>query len=420
MGAISARSIIRYFALIFRKASKTYLIAVIILLFCDWSFAQSDNYWSWTFNTPSTLLAGAVVGGSAGPSAVFYNPALIDHEQVPSLSLSASLVSLQFFDIEGIAGEGIDANKFIFKVQPRFISYIVKNKNDRLGMEVAILSPVSEEINYTLQHFDELDVINRTEGDETYSGYLNYSRKFDDTWAGMGFSYRVNDRLYFGLSTFISTKILRYEYTQKAEAFQEGDSVLVNDRLEPKYIAYNTFEEQTKYWDLSLVFKGGFQYKSKSERFSIGGNITFPNIRLYGEADVRKSFARSNVFDNEANSFTSNETLIDIEEKSRTRVKTPFSTALGLQYFTGNRRNAISLTMEYFHSLDPYAVIDIQRQRDPMSSFDNMPVSSADFMSYYHSARAVTNIGIGFKQFFSEKFTILGGFRTDFTSCKFG
>ena len=60
--------------------------------------AQSDNYWSWNFNTPSTLLAGSVVGGSAGPSAIFYNPAINDHEKVPSLSLSASLVSFQFFN----------------------------------------------------------------------------------------------------------------------------------------------------------------------------------------------------------------------------------------------------------------------------------------------------------------------------------
>lgn len=87
------------------------------------SLAQSDNYWSWTFNTPSMLVAGSVVGGSAGPSAVFYNPALINHEQVPSLTLSANLVSLQSFKANNIAGEGIDADKLIFKIQPRFLSY---------------------------------------------------------------------------------------------------------------------------------------------------------------------------------------------------------------------------------------------------------------------------------------------------------
>jgi len=138
-------------------------------------YSQTDNYWSWNFNTHSTLLAGSVVGGSAGPSSVYYNPALIDHENLPSLSLSASIVSLQFFKAQNIAGNGIDADKFIFKIQPRFLSYVLPTKNEKIGMEAAVLSPVSEDVNFTVQHFDELDLIERMEGLETYSGYLKYS-----------------------------------------------------------------------------------------------------------------------------------------------------------------------------------------------------------------------------------------------------
>ena len=78
--------------------------------------AQSDNYWSWNFNTKSALLAGAVVGGSAGPSSVYYNPSLVDHENVQSLSLSAVIVSLQFYNVDNLAGDGLNANKILFKV----------------------------------------------------------------------------------------------------------------------------------------------------------------------------------------------------------------------------------------------------------------------------------------------------------------
>jgi hypothetical protein len=77
--------------------------------------AQTDNYWSWSFNTPSTLLAGSVTGGGAGPSAVYYNPALIDQENIPNFSLSANLISLQFFKARNIAGEGNDAKQFVFR-----------------------------------------------------------------------------------------------------------------------------------------------------------------------------------------------------------------------------------------------------------------------------------------------------------------
>ncbi|MEE4258080.1 MAG: hypothetical protein V2I47_13665, partial [Bacteroidales bacterium] len=37
--------------------------------------AQSYNHWARSFNEESSLLAGAVVGGGAGPSAIYYNPA---------------------------------------------------------------------------------------------------------------------------------------------------------------------------------------------------------------------------------------------------------------------------------------------------------------------------------------------------------
>ena len=112
--------------------------------------AQTYNYWSWNFNTPSMMLSGAVVGGSAGVSAIYYNPALIDHENVPSLSFSASLTTLQQFKAENVVGNGIDSKKWFFKIQPKFISYTLKNKNDRIGMEVAVFSPVSEETEFKI------------------------------------------------------------------------------------------------------------------------------------------------------------------------------------------------------------------------------------------------------------------------------
>jgi hypothetical protein len=378
--------------------------------------AQSDNYWSWNFNTPSTLLAGAVVGGSAGPSAVFYNPALIDHENVPSFSLSANIISLQFFNAENIAGEGIDADKFVFKVQPRFISYVLPNENDRLGFEAAILSPTSEEINYMVQHFDELDIIQRTTGPEIYSGYLRYSRKYDDTWVGFGASYRLSDNFYIGASSFLSVKVLKYQFHRQADAYQEGDSVLVNDELEPKYIAQNSLEEEMKYWELSFIFKLGAQYKTKNDRFSVGVNLTFPNIPFIGQADVRKAVNRSNVYDNNSNSFTANDIFIGFEEKIKPRIKTPFSAALGLQYFTASRKNSVSFTVEYFSSIDPYPVVEssVEVTLDPnyATGLDNLN----DFMSYYTSAISVTNLAVGIKQYISPTFFFLGGFRTDFTS----
>ena len=400
------------------NSTKRFLFIIVCVLNIQFTNAQSDNYWSWNFNTTSTLLAGAVVGGTAGPSAIYYNPALIDHENLPSLSLSANILSLQFFKAENIAGEGIDANKFIFKVQPRFISYILPNKNDKIGFETAILSPTSEEFTYTIQHFDELDLIQRTNGLETYSGYLKYNRKYDDTWVGFGASYRLSDNVYIGASSFLSIKVLKYQFSRQTEAFQENDSVLVNDILEPRYIAMNSFEEEMKYWDLSFIFKLGAQYKTNNERFGVGANITFPNIPFIGQADVRKAWNRSNIYDNSAGQFTANDVFIGFEEDIKPRIITPFSTALGIQYFTASRKNSISFTIEYFAGIDPYAVIEPYGEVSGLPDLMEDLINPSDVMSYYTEAKSVTNLAIGFKQYFSPTFFFLGGFRTDFTSGK--
>jgi len=393
------------------SSQRFYRLSLLVVLFCTSSTAlsQTDNYWSWNFNTPSVLLAGSVVGGNAGASSVFYNPSLIDNDSIPSLSVTANVISLQFLSAENIAGAGLDADKFIFKVQPRFVSYVFPTRNERIGVEAAFLSPVSEEVNFTAQYEDELEIINRTQGLEVYEGYLKYSRRYDDYYVGAGLSYTVSEKISVGLSSFLSIKTMRYIYQQDAQAYQNTDSVFVGDSKEARYIAESNLKEELKYWDLSLVFKVGAQYKTLENRLNFGLNLTFPNLPIYGEGDIRKSYVRSNVFNNEANQFTSNERNLGFEEKVRTTVKTPFSAAFGIQYFTKSRRNFVSLTAEYFSEIDPYRIVSLS---DPETSQNLINISSP---FYSAEARSLTNFGVGFKQIISPKWFILGGFRTDFT-----
>lgn len=382
---------------------------------CIYSNAQTDNYWSWTFNTPSTLLAGAVIGGGAGPSAIYYNPALIDRGNVPSLSLSASLVSLQWYNAENVAGDEIDANKFIFKIQPRFLSYFIPNKNEKIGLEAAILSTISEELPITVQHYDTLDILEQVSGQEIYTGYINYRKRYDDTWAGIGLSYQLTPKLFIGGSFFMSVKTMKYTFSTEASAYQPVDSVFVIDSYEPTFFASNTYSEELKYWHISLITKLGIQYSTLDDRIGIGANLTFPSINVYGKADVRRSFSRGNIYDSLSNEQTTNLTITDSQEDVKTTVKLPFSTAIGFQYLTANRKNLIAISAEYFAAIDQYSMLD----NDP-SAYNNIISQQTpfdeDFLSFYHSSTAVNNVAIGFKQFFSEKLSLLGGFRTDFSS----
>ncbi len=386
-------------------------IFFLLIIFYTSVYSQSDNYWSWNFNTSSVLLGGSVIAGSASSSAVFYNPALINSD-MPSLSISASLLSIQSFKIENAAGTGIDIDKLLVKIQPRFISKLFDIKKERISLELAVLSPVSESMNFTIQHLDELDIINRTKGIETYSGYIKYERDYNDFFIGAGGSYKLNENLSLGFSTFASVKTMKYNYQQSVSAFQETDSVTVGNIVEASYIAQENFNEDLKYWDLDLIFKLGVQYRSKSEKLNLGLNITFPNLPIYGEGDIRIQSERSNVFDNQSNQFTSNKNTIETEEKVRVNVKSPFSISLGIQYFVNSHNDFISLTGEYFHSLDPYNLFSSERN----DTLGNQLLDNDFFQPYEIQANSVINWAIGFKKFLSPNLNILLGFRTDFTS----
>ena len=209
----------------------------------------------------------------------------------------------------------------------------------------------------------------------------------------------------------ISIKTMKYTYQQQAQAYQETDSVFVDNKLEARYVAQSSFKEEMKYWNLSLIFKLGAQYKTNNDRFSLGLNVTFPNIPIFGEGDIRKTYDRSNVYDNQEDIFTANGNFIGYDEKVKSHVKSPFSIAIGVQYFTKSRKNFISLTGEYFGSIDPYSIVSISETPNSLSDI----VDGNTPLIYSSDARSVTNLGIGFKQTISPSFFILSGLRTDFS-----
>lgn len=377
--------------------------------------AQSDNYWSWSSNTDATLVGGAVVGKGAGPSAIFYNPALINHNNEPSLALSANLVSLQSYRVQNIAGDELDADMLTLKVQPRFISLVLPSKSKRLGIQLAVFSPTSESLEYTKQYQSSVNIIQRTAGKEQYDGYLRYQRDYNDTWGGAGFSYKLADRLYVGGSLFISYKSLNLLSFQSGEAYQNSDSVLVNGDMEPRYIASSGSEEEFSYWYWSAILKLGTQYTTKNKRFNIGINLTLPSIPIYGEAYVRKLYYRSNIYDNNAGEFVGNENTLGVIENGKVRVKTPFSLALGAAYNSKEKARVLLFTVEYFSQIDPYHMVTSDLTANWLPGYVSQNLNENTFMSYSYQASSVTNLALGYKSVISEKLSYLAGFRTDFT-----
>jgi hypothetical protein len=290
-------------------------------------------------------------------------------------------------------------------------------KSKRFGLQVAVLSPISEDIDYSITHRDSLDIVNRTVGDETYEGRLDYHRKYSENLFGIGSSFKQSDRFSVGASLFVSAKFLKYSRQQTATANQEGDTVDVGGTSEPRYISQSSLEEQMDYWNISLIFKVGAIYRFYHNRISLGLNVTLPNIPLAGNADIRKGYLRSNVYDDSAGTFTSNENSVDLEkDNTPLRIKAPFSVALGAQYISRNEKTILLLTVEYFHKVDTYKSVDSSIQAAWLPAYISEDLNGDSHMAYTSHAKPIVNAGVGIKQEISQLVTYMGGFRTDFSA----
>ena len=136
--------------------------AVIILIAVQLQ-AQSHNHWTRSFNEESSLLSGAVVGGGAGPSAIYFNPSSISEITESKLSFHMSLFSFNFLNVKNALGDGIDLNGSKVLIEPRFISYMIKPKNHpEWSLEFAILNNENYYIDMTQSVDKETNILTGT------------------------------------------------------------------------------------------------------------------------------------------------------------------------------------------------------------------------------------------------------------------
>lgn len=396
------------------KHSAARLCLLVICLNVTALRAQSDHYWTQNFNTESSLVAGAVLGGAAGPSAVYYNPALINEKEANRLSLSMNLMSMHYTKVENLAGTETKTDRFNFLIQPKFISYTGNaKKNKKITYEVAILTPIKKDLRIDYFYNTKLDIIKRLDGIESYDAKIIYRDKYQDLYFGGGFSYRINEMFSIGVSGFLSVKLLEFSTNISMKAMQEGDTVYSNGIPEPYYSAVNNSSEWLKYYDLSIIIKAGFHYQSLNGKLGAGVKVSLPNIHIYGEGKVNKEYKRAEVYNDLNNSFTENLDFVGYQEHVLTNIKDPLSIALGLQYRTKNKKNAIMLSMEYFFPIDTYSLL---KTRNTETSGNLKVPDIPKAMSYFSSSDGVFNFALGYVQYFSEKFTVAGGFKTDFNN----
>jgi len=377
-----------------------FIFAILLLLTIKITVAQPRNYWTTSFNSEASLLAGAVVGGNSDITSIYYNPAGISEIKDQKFALNANLFNLSYTTYKNSLGTGINSNYLGFTVQPRFISFIFKSPNtDKLTWQCAIFNRNDNSISVYDQIEKPVKLIH-PQFQENYTGNFDFTNEYTDSWGGIGVAYKISDNLILGGSVLFSFK--DFDYMNLININVQSVDEMLPDIIEP-YSAYSSIYDKVVMYDVRAMAKIGVRYKYN--RFGFGLNMSLPSIRIMGNSDVKRTVSSTGLYDEgfKVEDHYYNESALYLKSE----FKDPFSISAGVVY--KNLSNVqFYFTTEYFHKIDTYKAVDGTLVDDD----DYKPAT--DFLSYKIGAKSIMNFALGCQFNTSEKFEILLGFRTNF------
>jgi len=379
--------------------------------------AQVNNYWSYNFNEESSLVAGAVVGGGAGASAIFYNPAIISEISASKLSLNASLFAYDISNAKNILGEGIDLQSTRLYAIPRSLSYMHKPRNHpNWNLEFAILNVANHESSGTNYTEKKIDILKYLPGIENYVAYTELFSSNRTDYFGAGGSYKVGENLFLGMSMFVSIDSKYSGYQLNIYANPTELLTKVQDEEIPYYVASYESQESVKFNDYRLLWKIGLFYKKP--RFSVGLNFTTPSVGgIYSDGKrIMRKQGQSNITNPVTGEPMQNYLIMDYAEKKEVSVnaKSPFSVAAGFTIHSLNKKRTLYTTVEYFTGLDTYRMV---KANEETSLGEGSILEKQDFsewLTFFDGAKPIVNAGIGHRWYLKDELMLLTGFKTDF------
>lgn len=367
--------------------------------------AQSNRHWNNSFNTDASLLSGAVVGGGSGITAIFYNPAQIADIDYQKFAISANIFSLYIYDYEKALGQEDGYSDWNFKVQPRFVAFLLRPKRWK-STSIELASFTRDKVSSELRSRNalELDLIKSRDGNEIYLADYYYRMDYEDYWLSIGIAKKFNEKFSVGISGYHSYIGFKYDYEIQTRAFS-ADPTNNDDSF---YISqYKNVQSITGYTS-RLLFKLGLKYQLNNWQFGLA--VQSPSIRYLGDSKIYREVSMQNIH-NQNGDLLPNMLVSEFQEDLPTNFKDPFSIALGATY--AREKSSFYFTAEYFAAIDRYKLITDQPP-GPYVTNNILGIRTNNWLDYYAQNDDVTNIAVGYRVNLADEIELMTGFRTDF------
>lgn len=353
----------------------------------------------------SNMLGGAMVGSVRDNSAIFYNPAGLAFVDNSSLSVMGDAYYMDMVKYKNGAGDGVDLYSSSLQANPQLFAGIYKSrKKPWLTINYAIINRGISETNLFAKETGTTDVFSDVPGDEDFYSSLEVKNKTREDWAGVGYGYKINDRLGIGFSIFAAF----YNQSQ----FETADiNIIKGENENANTIGLQQTYNNLTYSNVSLLGKFGISYEF--DKFNFGGTITLPRFPLSYFSYT--TINRHNTYFIPSISQNTGKVAYSQYEISNQH-KSPLSIDFGCK-FRLNSRNLLYFTTAYFGSIDRYNILTFT---EDLSHIDSLLFpNNANYSSVYMANRAVMNFALGYEYIVKESLTMLLGFRTDFNNVDF-
>ena len=386
-----------------------------VLLLIIVAFVQAQNhFWEQQFGANATLTGGTGISGLRDNTVLFYNPGEMGFIDIPRISLSANLYGIEIVDLKNVAGTNINAESVRAQFFPQFVggSFEVK-KAPRLKIFYGVMVRHRASVRYNVDVAMNYDVIKGALGNELYSAKLGYDQTGTETWAGIGFGYRINNILSCGLSIFGS--YLNVESSTNVSINADALYIDSTNHIVP-YTATSNEAATVRMDNVNLIFKLGLALELK--HWKIGLSATMPSAHLWGRGSMSKLIEgyNLNIYSPDTTNVFAHPSFLATDEQRGLDVnyKTVPSFGLGITY--QHKRFKLDLAVEYFCGADYY---DLMRGKDgvfirPAAAYGGQPIQ--DFLLVRTHSVPICNVGIGATVKVTSKVKLLIGFRTDFNN----
>ena len=401
-------------------AYRNILRILILAAFIHFSFGLQaqllNHYWSQSYNSISSLLSGAVVAGDAGPSAIYYNPALIkEFANGTNVSLAASFLTLNHYSFYNALGEGKHLTTTNFYVQPQFFSMTFVSPIRKLSFEVATFTRIRQRFSTAFANSTYDDLTPSEPVIIKFTTRYNYVNDYDDSWLGIGGSYSISDNFSLGVSLLFSSSTLSYFYALDAVLYPMIDTIGEIPEGSTQMVAENSYSERIKFTNIRLVTKVGLSYKSGN--WSYGLNITLPPVNIFTTGRYAER-SQKELYSSAGEESRHNYLIFDAQNGTEIKAnyKLPFSLALGIIYNLERRKQRFYTTIEYFARVKPYKMISATVNDRITSKPIYNQLDNKDWLSFAYGATPVLNLALGYQWQIREDLLFMMGLRTDFNN----